>query len=78
MDDCLAALRSDACSLSRHPLPREAGNEDALREAALLGRAWRLTPQPVVRSITCTAHYFTGFRGLYTAQHAIGDILDNW
>ncbi|MBV9579373.1 MAG: hypothetical protein JO057_12360 [Chloroflexi bacterium] len=55
-----------------------AGNEDALREAALLGRAWGLTPQLVVRSITCTAHYFTGFRGLYTAQHAIGDILDNW
>ncbi len=52
-----------------------AGNTDALREAALLGRAWGLTADWIIRGITQTAHYFTSLRGLYTAHDAVDDIL---
>jgi hypothetical protein len=55
-----------------------AGDRDALREAALLGKAWGLTPDYIVRGITQTVHYFTGLRGLYTACDAVEDILRDW
>jgi hypothetical protein len=55
-----------------------AGEREALREAALLGKAWGLTPDWIVRGITQTMHYFTGLRGLYVAYDAVDDILSNW
>ncbi len=54
------------------------GEREALREAALLGKAWGLTPDWIVRGITQTMHYFTGLRGLYVAYDAVNDILNNW
>jgi hypothetical protein len=54
------------------------GSVDGLREAALLGKAWGMTPDLVVRGITNTAMYFTGFEGLYAAYEAVDDLLDNW
>jgi hypothetical protein len=57
-------------TLENHP--------EALREGALLGKAWGLTPDWIVRGITQTMHYFTGMRGLYTAYEAVDDILRDW
>src|SRR5688572_2654172 len=51
------------------------GNKDGLREAALLGKAWGMSPQSIIRCITSSAFYFTGFGGLYTAHAALEDIL---
>jgi len=55
-----------------------AGDRDALREAALLGKAWGLTQDWIVRGITQTAHYFTGLRGLYAAYDAVDEVLRDW
>jgi hypothetical protein len=55
-----------------------AGDRDALREAALLGKAWGLTPDWIVRGISYTTHYFTGLRGYYTAHDALDELLKNW
>jgi hypothetical protein len=52
------------------------GNKDGLREAALLGKAWGITPEYIVKGITCTTNYFTSFEGLYTAHDALEGILD--
>ena len=54
------------------------GDRDALREAALLGKAWGLTPDWIVRAITQTVQYFAGLRGMYAAYNAVDDILKNW
>jgi len=54
------------------------GDRDALREAALLGKAWGLTQDWIVRGITQTAHYFTGLRGLYAAYDAVDEVLRDW
>jgi hypothetical protein len=51
------------------------GSRDGLREAALLGRAWGITPEWIVKGITATAMYFTGFEGLYAAYDAVDDLL---
>jgi hypothetical protein len=51
------------------------GSRDGLREAALLGRAWGITPEWIVHGITGSAMYFTGFEGLYTAYEAVDDLL---
>ena len=53
-------------------------DRDALREAALLGKAWGLTPDWIVRGITQTVQYFTGLRGMYAAYDAVNDLLMNW
>src|SRR5207244_7674211 len=37
------------------------GSRDGLREAALMGKAWGMTPHWIVQAITATAMYFTGF-----------------
>jgi hypothetical protein len=55
-----------------------AGNPEALREAALLGKSWGMSREWIVRGITQTMHYFTGLRGLYTAYEAVDDILRDW
>jgi len=52
------------------------GNREGLREAALLAKAWGITPEYIVKGITCTAHYFTSFEGLYTAHDALAGIID--
>lgn len=54
------------------------GSREGLREAALLAKAWGITPELIVQSITCTSMYFTGFEGLYTAYAVVDDILENW
>jgi hypothetical protein len=50
-------------------------DRDALREAALLGRAWGLTTDWIVRGVTQTIQYFTGLRGMYAAHDVLEDIL---
>ena len=55
-----------------------AGDRDAIREAALLGKSWGFTQDWIVRGITQTVHYFTGLRGLYAAHDAVEDILKDW
>jgi hypothetical protein len=52
------------------------GSVEGLREAALLGRAWGLTPHWITQAITSTAMYFTGFEGLYAAHEALDDLLE--
>jgi hypothetical protein len=51
------------------------GDRHGLREAALLGKAWGITPEWIVKGITATAMYFTGFEGLYAAHDAVDDLL---
>jgi hypothetical protein len=51
------------------------GSREGLREAALLGKAWGITPHWIVQGITGTAMYFTGFEGLYAAYDAVEDLL---
>ena len=52
------------------------GNRDGLREAALLGKAWGITPEWIVQGIACTANYFTNFEGLYAVHDALEGILE--
>jgi hypothetical protein len=76
-----AAIKSLPKQVAPYLLLRDAtlsGNKDALREAALLGKAWGMSQDWVVRGISQTMHYFTGLRGLYTAHDAVDDILRNW
>lgn len=54
------------------------GLREGLREAALLARAWNVTPRLVIQSIASTAMYFTGFEGLYAAYASIDDLLESW
>jgi hypothetical protein len=50
-------------------------DREGLREAALLGKAWGMSPDWIVRGIMYSVHYFTGLRGLYVAQEAVDDLL---
>jgi hypothetical protein len=52
------------------------GNREGLREAALLGKAWGIRSEWIVKGITCSAYYFTNFEGLYAAHDALDGILD--
>lgn len=54
------------------------GSADGLREAALLAKAWGITPELIVQAITGTAMYFTGFEGLYAAFRVVDPILEDW
>jgi len=54
------------------------GFQDGIREAALLGKAWGLTPEWIVESVTGTAYYFTGLDGLAAAERALGSLLQEW
>ncbi len=51
------------------------GNTDALREAALLGKAWGITREWLVHGLSVSA-YYTGFEALYAAHAAIYDLLE--
>jgi hypothetical protein len=51
------------------------GSREGLREAALLGKAWGITPRLIAHGITSSAMYFTGFEGLYAAYEAVDDLL---
>jgi len=53
------------------------GNQAALREAVLVGKAWGISKEWIVHGLTVSA-YYTGFEGLYTAQAAVGDLLQQW
>jgi hypothetical protein len=52
------------------------GYTGALREAALLGKAWNIGKEWLVHGLMVTAWY-TGFEGLYPAHDAMADILDD-
>ena len=51
------------------------GSVDGLREAALLAKAWGVTKELVVQSITCTSMYFTGFEGLVRERGGVVEQL---
>ncbi len=51
------------------------GNEEGLREAALLGKAWGLTNDYIVNTIVQGAYYFTGMERMDLVAKAVGDIL---
>ena len=53
------------------------GFRDALREAALLGKAWGISKEWIVHGLAVSAWY-TGFEGLYAAHAALDDILQDW
>jgi hypothetical protein len=53
------------------------GNTDALREAALLGKAWGITKEWIVHGLIVSAFY-CGFEGLYFAHAALHDVLEKW
>jgi len=53
------------------------GNTDALREAALLGKAWGITREWTVHGLMVSAFY-TGFEGLNFAHTALQDVLEHW
>jgi hypothetical protein len=52
------------------------GNQEALREAVLLGKAWGITREWLVHGFAVSA-YYTGFEGLATVSAAVGDLLDD-
>jgi hypothetical protein len=50
------------------------GNQAALREAVLLGKAWGITREWLVHGLSVTG-YYTGFEALHAAYAAVDDIL---
>jgi hypothetical protein len=50
------------------------GNNEALREAVLLGKAWGITREWLVHGFIVTG-YYTGFEALNNAFEACGDLL---
>jgi hypothetical protein len=52
-----------------------ANDREALREAALLGKAWGLTNDWLVRGVTHVVGFTTGLRGMYACWDAMDDIL---
>jgi hypothetical protein len=53
------------------------GNQDALREAVLLGKAWGITREWTMHGLVASALY-TGFEGMYVAHAALNDIFEDW
>ena len=51
------------------------GNRSALREAALLGKAWGMTDAYIVNTIVQGAYYFTGLENLDFIDGALDDVL---
>src|SRR3972149_2783930 len=51
------------------------GSREGLREAALLAKAWGITPEWIIQGIMGTAMYFTGLEGLYAPFDAVDDLL---
>jgi hypothetical protein len=73
-----AALHTLPTQLAPYLMLRQrtiAQSAPGLREAALLGRAWGLTQELIVRGVTNTAMYFTGTEGRYVAYEALEPIL---
>jgi hypothetical protein len=54
------------------------GNVEGLREAVLLGKAWGISREHVVKSVVSSAYYFTCFEGFHPASRALDDILSEW
>jgi len=52
------------------------GNQKALREAVLLGKAWGITREWLVHGFVVTG-YYTGFEALSLAHEAVDDILQS-
>jgi hypothetical protein len=69
----LTGILTSCCATTRSLAP-----STACARQPLLGKAWALTPELVVQGVTATAMLFTSIDGLYAAQEALEDILDNW
>ena len=54
------------------------GNREAIREAALLGKAWGMSKEYVINGVTQSAYYVATLESLDIVDNAIGDILDAW
>jgi hypothetical protein len=52
------------------------GSVEGLREAALLSRAWGITPELIVQGVVSSAYFFTGVEGLTAAHAALDDLLN--
>ena len=52
------------------------GNRAALREAALLGKAWGMTNEYIVNTVVQGAYYFTGLENLDFIEGALEDVLN--
>jgi hypothetical protein len=51
------------------------GSSQGLRESVLLAKAWGIDREWIVRGVTGSAFFFTGFEGMYVAQEALHDLL---
>lgn len=52
------------------------GFRDGIREAALLGRAWGMTKSQILHSVTFATGYMAGLDGLYAANDALAELLE--
>ncbi len=50
-------------------------NEEGLREATLLAKAWGVSSTLIVQAISVSAAYFTGLEGLYAAHNVVDELL---
>jgi hypothetical protein len=50
-------------------------NEEGLREATLLAKAWGVSSDLIVQAISVSAAYFTGLEGLYAAHNVVDELL---
>jgi hypothetical protein len=54
------------------------GLRDGMRNAALLGKAWGLGQEWVIKALMQSAYYFGGIEILDVAHEALGDVLERW
>jgi hypothetical protein len=54
------------------------GRPDGIRQAALLGKAWGLSQEWVVKAVMQSGYYFGGIDVLEVADAALSEVLDRW
>ena len=54
------------------------GLRDGMRQAALLGKAWGLRQEWVIKAVMQSGYYFGGIELLDLAHDALADVLDQW
>jgi hypothetical protein len=54
------------------------GMRDGIRHAALLGKAWGLSQEWVVKAVMQSGYYFGGIEVLDVAHAALADVLEGW
>ena len=70
-------MRSEPGSRTSPPLCRD-GPPRWTTHAALLGRAWGLSREWVIKAVMQSGYYFGGIDVLEVAHIALGDVLDRW